>query len=157
LRTPSGWHTGGCRERYHVDAIKEVEMSDWNRGIIDEFRANEGKVEAFARQPLLLLTHTGAKTGTKRTNPLACFRDGERYVVVASKGGAPTNPDWYYNLLANPKATIEVGTEAFEVTAQPASPEERERLWAMVTEQNPAFKEYEGKTPRTIPMVILTP
>jgi deazaflavin-dependent oxidoreductase (nitroreductase family) len=114
-------------------------------------------VAAFARQPLLLLTHTGAKTGKWRTNPLAYFRDGDRYVVVASKGGAPTNPDWYYNLLANPRATIEVGTEQLEVTAEPAGPAERERLWAMVIERNPAFKEYAKKTRRTIPLVILTP
>jgi deazaflavin-dependent oxidoreductase (nitroreductase family) len=133
------------------------EMSDWNRGVIEEFRANEGRVRAFARQPLLLLTHTGGKTGKRRTNPLAYFRDGNRYIVVASKGGAPTNPDWYHNLLANPNATIEVGEEALEVTADPARTDDRERLWAMITEKNPAFKEYEKKTERTIPLVILTP
>jgi len=132
-------------------------MSDWNRKIIEEFRANSGRVASFARQPLLLLTHTGAKTEKQRTNPLAYFRDGDRYVIVASKGGAPTNPDWYYNLLANPGATIEVGVEQLAVTAEPASPVERERLWATVIERNPAFKEYEKKTRRTIPLVILTP
>jgi len=132
-------------------------MLDWNRKIIEEFRANKGKVASFARQPLLLLTHTGAKTGKQRTNPLAYFRDGDRYIVVASKGGAPTNPDWYYNLLANPRATIEAGNERLEVTAEPAGPAERERLWAMVIERNQAFKEYEKKTHRTIPLVILTP
>ena len=132
-------------------------MLDWNRKIIEEFRANKGRVATFARQPLLLLTHTGAKTGKLRTNPLAYFRDGDRYIVVASKGGAPTNPDWYYNLLANPRATIEVGKERLEVTAEPAGPAERERLWAMVIERNPAFKEYEKKTRRTIPLVILMP
>ena len=132
-------------------------MLDWNSKIIDEFRANKGRVAAFARQPLLLLTHTGAKTGKRRTNPLAYFRDSDRYVVAASKGGAPTNPDWYYNLLANPRATIEVGNERLEVTAESAGPAEHERLWAMVIERNPAFKEYEKKTRRTIPLVILTP
>jgi deazaflavin-dependent oxidoreductase (nitroreductase family) len=132
-------------------------MSDWNRGIIEEFRANQGKVASFARQPLLLLTHTGARTGTRRTNPLACFRDGNRYVVVASKGGGPRNPDWYHNLLANPRASIEVGTEQLDVMAEPASPEERARLWATITERNPAFKGYEERTRRTIPVVILTP
>lgn len=132
-------------------------MSDWNRGIIEEFRANQGRVQSFARQPLLLLTHTGARTGTRRTNPLAYFRDGDRYVVVASKGGAPTNPDWYYNLLANPRATIEVGAEELDVTAEPARGDERERLWAIITERNPAFGEYEQKTPRTLPVLILTP
>ena len=132
-------------------------MLDWNRKIIEEFRANKGRVASFARQPLLLLTHTGAKTGKLRTNPLAYFRDGDRYIVVASKGGAPTNPDWYYNLLANPQATIEVGSEQLEVTVEPAGPAEREHLWAMVIERNPAFQEYEKKTRRTIPLVILTP
>ena len=131
-------------------------MLDWNHNIIEEFRANNGRVATFARQPLLLLTHTGAKTGKRRTNPLAYFRDGDRYIVVASKGGAPTNPDWYYNLLANPRATIEVGNERLEVTAEPAGPIERERLWAMVIERTPTFKEYEKKTRRTIPLVILT-
>ena len=132
-------------------------MSDWNAKVIDEFRANDGRVAAFARQPLLLLTHRGARTGTKRTNPLAYFRDGDDYVVVASKGGAPTNPDWYHNLLANPDATIEVGTEVFVVTARQSDDEERERLWAMITSANPAFAEYETKTDRRIPVMILTP
>jgi deazaflavin-dependent oxidoreductase (nitroreductase family) len=132
-------------------------MADWNTQIIQEFRANEGRVKSFGTQPLLLLTHTGAKSGTQRTNPLAYFPDGDRYVVVASKGGAPTNPDWYYNLLANPKVTIEVGTEQVEAVAEPAEPAERERLWAMITERNSAFKAYEDKTPRTIPVVVLTP
>jgi deazaflavin-dependent oxidoreductase (nitroreductase family) len=132
-------------------------MLDWNRKIIEEFRANKGRVATFARQPLLLLTHTGAKTGKQRTNPLAYFRDGDRYIVAASKGGAPTNPDWYYNLLANPRATIEVGNERLEVIAEPAGPDERERLWVMVIKRSPAFKEYEMKTRRTIPLVILTP
>ncbi len=132
-------------------------MSDWNRGIIEEFRANEGRVRAFARQPLLLLTHTGAKTGRKRTNPLAYFPDGDRYVVVASKGGAPTNPHWYHNLLAHPHASIEVGTDELDVTAQEANPQERDRLWTMITQRNPAFGEYQEKTARTIPVLILTP
>jgi deazaflavin-dependent oxidoreductase (nitroreductase family) len=125
--------------------------------VIEEFRTNGGRVAAFAQQPLLLLTHRGARSGTPRTNPLAYFRDGEDYVVVASKGGAPTNPDWYHNLLANPDARIEVGTEQLEVTARPADPRERERLWSMITGANHAFAGYEGRTARTIPVVILTP
>ncbi|MEZ0234446.1 MAG: nitroreductase family deazaflavin-dependent oxidoreductase [Actinomycetota bacterium] len=132
-------------------------MSDWNATVIDEFRSNEGKVASFARQPLLLLTHRGAKTGAERTNPLAYFRDGDDYVVVASKGGAPTNPDWYHNLLAQPDATIEVGTDELSVNARPAGEQERERLWAMITSANPAFAEYETKTERSIPVMILTP
>ncbi|MGH2631254.1 MAG: nitroreductase family deazaflavin-dependent oxidoreductase [Actinomycetota bacterium] len=132
-------------------------MADWNANVIEEFRSNGGKVASFARQPLLLLTHRGARSGTERTNPLAFFRDGDNYVVVASKGGAPTNPDWYHNLLANAEATIEVGTDRFAVTARVADEHERERLWAMITAANPAFAEYEGKTARTIPVVVLTP
>ena len=131
-------------------------MSDWNAKVIDEFRSNEGKVASFARQPLLLLTHRGARTGTERTNPLAYFRDGDDYVVVASKGGAPTNPDWYHNLLAQPVATIEVGTDELSVNARPADEQERKRLWAMITSANPAFAEYETKTERRIPVMILT-
>ena len=132
-------------------------MSDWNARVIEEFRANGGRVASFASQPLLLLTHRGAKTGTRRTNPLAYFRDGDDYVIVASKGGAETNPDWYHNLLAEPAATIEVGTEQVDVTARPADEHERERLWAMITSANPAFADYEQKTRRTIPVVILSP
>lgn len=132
-----------------------VEPDDWNRKVIDEFRANDGKVRAFARQPLLLLTHNGARTGTRRTNPLAYFTDDDRFVIVASKGGAPTNPDWYHNLLANPSATVEMGKETFDVTAEEAGPDERERLWAMITGKNRFFAEYERSTHRTIPVMIL--
>ena len=130
-------------------------MTDRNAPVIEEFRANGGKVAAFATQPLLLLTHRGAKSGIERTNPLAYFRDGDRYVIVASKGGAPTNPDWYHNLLANPTATVEVGTERLDVTARPAVGEERERLWEMITGRNRWFSTYQRKTPRTIPVIVL--
>ena len=132
-------------------------MSDWNAQVIDEFHTNGGQVSSFARQPLLLLSHRGARSGTVRTNPLAYFRDGDDFVIVASKGGAPTNPDWYHNLLENPDVTIKVGTDELAVTARPADAHERERLWAMVTAANPAFAEYEGKTTRTLPVFILTP
>ncbi len=115
-------------------------MSDWNAKVIDEFRSNGGRVASFARQPLLLLTHRGARSGTARTNPLAYFRDGDDYVVVASKGGAPTNPDWYHNLLANPEATIEVGTDELAVIARPADEQERERLWARITCGEPGVR-----------------
>ncbi len=132
-------------------------MSDWNAKVIEEFRSNEGRVASFARQPLLLLTHRGAKTGTRRTNPLAYFRDGDDYVIVASKGGADTNPDWYRNLLAEPSGTIEVGTDEIEVTARSVDGEERDRLWALITAANPAFADYEQKTTRTIPVIVLSP
>jgi deazaflavin-dependent oxidoreductase (nitroreductase family) len=132
-----------------------ADRSGWNRAIIEEFRANGGRVASFAHQPLLLLTHRGARTGKARTNPLAYFRDGDRFVIVASKGGAPTNPDWYHNLRANPAASVEVGIERFEVIAEEARPEERERLWRVITERNPAFAAYERKTARTIPVIVL--
>jgi deazaflavin-dependent oxidoreductase (nitroreductase family) len=130
-------------------------MSDWNEAIIREFRANGGRVASFATQPLLLLTHRGAKTGTERTNPLAYFDDGGDYVIVASKGGAPTNPDWYHNLKAHPRVTVEVGTETFDVIAREATGAERDRLWAMITGRNRAFAGYEQRTSRTIPVLVL--
>ncbi len=130
-------------------------MTDRNTAVIDEFRTNAGKVAAFARQPLLLLTHRGAKSGTMRTNPLAYFPDGDRYVIVASKGGAPTNPDWYHNLVAEPSATVEVGTERFDVVARAAEGAERERLWALITESNRSFAGYEERTSRRIPVIVL--
>ncbi len=133
-------------------------MSDWNTQIIEEFRTNAGKVGGpFAGRDLLLLTSTGAKSGLPRTNPLAFIRDDGRFVIIASKAGAPSNPDWYYNLLANPAASIEVGTETFEVaaTAITAGPE-RDRLYAAMVEVMPGFAEYQEKTDRVIPVVTLT-
>jgi deazaflavin-dependent oxidoreductase (nitroreductase family) len=132
------------------------DRADWNTQVIEEFRANEGQVRAFARQPLLLLTHRGAKTGIERTNPLAVFRDGDDYVIVASKGGAPANPDWFHNLRAHPEVRVEFGTESFDAVAREADPEERARLWTMIVDRNPAFGEYEGKTSRTIPVLVLS-
>jgi deazaflavin-dependent oxidoreductase (nitroreductase family) len=131
------------------------DRGDWNTGIIEEFRANGGRVAAFARQPLLLITHTGAKSGRTRTNPLAYLADGDRFVVFATKGGAPTHPDWFHNLVANPTVTIEVGTDTIEVEAEVAEGEERERLWKEQVSFNPAFGEYESKTSRTIPVIVL--
>src|SRR5688500_18705689 len=108
-----------------------AERKNWNEGIIEEFRAKNGKVGGrFANIPLLLLHHTGARTGTGRVNPLAYQTDGDRFVIFASKGGAPTNPDWYHNLRANPEATVEVGTETISVRARVTEGEERERLWS---------------------------
>ena len=133
------------------------ERRNWNDAVIEEFRANGGKVAAFARQPLLLVHHRGARTGTERVNPLAYQRVGDAYAVFGSKGGAPTNPAWYYNLMANPRARIEVGTDSFEVTARVAEGEERERIWEEQKRLNPAFADYERTTDRTIPVVILEP
>jgi deazaflavin-dependent oxidoreductase (nitroreductase family) len=132
--------------------------SDFNVRIIDEFHANAGRVGGmFENTPLLLLHHTGAKTGTSRINPLAYTPDGDRYVIYASKGGAPSNPDWYHNLKAHPHVTIEVGTETIDVVASEASGEERDRLFRAQAERSPAFAEYQKKTERAIPVVVLTP
>ncbi len=133
------------------------DANDWNRGIIDEFRANGGQVGGqFAGAPLLLLTTTGAKSGQPRTNPMMYLADGDRLVVFASKAGAPTNPDWYHNLVANPTATVEVGTDRYEVDATVTTGEERDRLFARQAGLYPGFAEYEEKTTRTIPVVALT-
>jgi deazaflavin-dependent oxidoreductase (nitroreductase family) len=133
-----------------------AERDDWNRKIIEEFRANAGEVGGmFENMPILLLTMTGAKSGRKRTTPLAYMRDGDRYVIFASKGGAPTNPDWFHNLIANPDATIEVGTETIDVTAEVAKGDERDRLWKEQVSLIPSFGDYEAKTTRTIPVIVL--
>src|SRR4051794_13203418 len=134
------------------------ERDDWNRKIIEEFRANAGKVgQPFEGVPILLLHHRGAKTGTERINPLAYRRDGDNYVVFASKGGAPDNPDWYHNVRANPEGEIEVGTETASVRARVAEGEERERLWEAQKKEFPGFADYEQKTDRQIPVVVLEP
>jgi deazaflavin-dependent oxidoreductase (nitroreductase family) len=130
----------------------------WNDAIVEEFRANQGRVGGpFKGLPILLLHHTGAKTGTVRVNPLAYRQDGDRFVVFASKGGAPTNPDWYHNLIAHPEATIEIGTESRKVRARVADHEERTRLWNVQKQDIPSFGDYERKTTRQIPVVILEP
>ena len=132
--------------------------ADFNARIIEEFRANEGVVGGmFDGVPLLLLHHTGAKSGKTRINPLAYQGDGGRYVVFASKGGAPTNPDWYHNLMAHPDVTIEVGTETLAAVASEATGEERERLFRTQVENVPQFGEYEKQAGRVIPVIVLTP
>ena len=132
--------------------------TDFNAKIIEEFRANGGRVGGmFEGAPLLLLHHTGARTGQGRVNPLAYQRDGDRYVIFASKAGAPTNPDWYHNLKANPGVTVEVGTDTIKAVAEEASGEERERLFRAQAERVPQFAEYERRADRVIPVMILTP
>jgi deazaflavin-dependent oxidoreductase (nitroreductase family) len=128
---------------------------DWNRGIIQEFRRNGGRVASFPTQPLLLLHHRGAKTGIERVNPLAYQELDQGYAVFASKGGAPRNPDWYHNLIANPDVTIEVGDEVVEVRARVAQGQDRERIWEEQKRRNSGFAVYERKTARTIPVVVL--
>jgi deazaflavin-dependent oxidoreductase (nitroreductase family) len=132
--------------------------NDFNARIIEQFRANGGRVgEPFQNARLLLLHHTGARTGTARVNPLAYLADGDRYVIFASKAGAPTNPDWYHNLRAHPEVTIEVGTDTLKATAREATGEERERLFAAMAERSPNFAEYQRKTDRLIPVIVLEP
>jgi deazaflavin-dependent oxidoreductase (nitroreductase family) len=134
------------------------ESNDWNRRTIDEFRANGGKVGGMFEGKTLLLLHTkGAKSWQERINPVAYVRDGERFVVIASKGGAPTNPDWYYNVVATPDLTVEVGTEAFQVHATVAREPERTRLYNKMVEMMPAFDDYRHKTTRKIPVIVLMP
>ena len=131
-------------------------MSDWNTNVINEFREKGGKGVGHFGDGLLLLTVRGAKSGIERTYPLAYHRDGDRYVVIASKGGAPTHPQWYGNLVAHGEAEIEVGTDRFPVHATPIpSGPERDRLYAQQAAIMPGFKEYEKNTERTIPVVVL--
>jgi deazaflavin-dependent oxidoreductase (nitroreductase family) len=131
-------------------------VNDFNRATIDEFRANEGSVGGpFEGAPVLLLTSTGARSGERRTTPVMYLPDGERMVIFASKGGAPTNPAWFHNLRANPAATVEVGPETVDVNAVITSGEERERLFARQSELYPQFADYAQKTTREIPVVAL--
>ena len=132
-------------------------MNDFNRGVIEEFRANHGKVGGgFDGAPVVLLTTTGAKSGQKRVNPLVALLDGGKLYVVASKGGAPTSPDWYHNLVANPEVEVEYGDERFAATAVPIpSGPERDRLFAAQVAVQPGFADYEKATTRVIPLVEL--
>ena len=133
-------------------------MSDFNAQIIEEFRAHDGKVGgAFEGAPMLLLHTIGARTGADRVNPLVHGRDGDNLVIFATKGGAPTNPDWFHNLVAHPDVTVEVGTENVPVRARVAEGDERDRLWSLQKELMPGFAEYEAKTTRQIPVVVLEP
>jgi deazaflavin-dependent oxidoreductase (nitroreductase family) len=133
-----------------------MDLAAFNRSIIEEFRANAGKVGGqFAGAPLLLLTTTGAKSGATRVNPLAYLADGDRYVIIASYAGADSNPPWYHNLVAHPVVTVEVGTETFEAHAEVLREPERTRLYGKMEAVMPAFTEYRQKTKRTIPVIAL--
>jgi deazaflavin-dependent oxidoreductase (nitroreductase family) len=134
-----------------------TDANDPNRQIIEEFRANDGVVGGmFEGMPLLLLHHVGAKSGTERINPLAYQRLSDGSVAIfASKGGAPSNPDWFHNLVANPDVKVEVGTESYPATARVATGEERERIWNAQKQALPQFAEYEAKVSREIPVVVL--
>jgi deazaflavin-dependent oxidoreductase (nitroreductase family) len=131
-------------------------MPDFNQQIIDDFHANRGQVGGmFEGATLLLLHHRGAKTGTERVSPLAYLPLADGYAIFASKGGAPTNPAWFHNVVAHPDTTVEVGTETVPVRARVAGPDEREPIFNAQKERFPQFAEYEQKTTRQIPVVIL--
>jgi deazaflavin-dependent oxidoreductase (nitroreductase family) len=134
------------------------DVSDWNRKVIEDFRANRGEVGGdFAGAPLLLLHTTGAKSGQERVNPVMYQDLGGPVAIFASKAGAPTNPDWYHNLLADPEVSVEIGTETRRFRARTAAGEERERIWAKQKQDYPGFADYEAKTDRHIPVVVLDP
>jgi deazaflavin-dependent oxidoreductase (nitroreductase family) len=133
-----------------------TDHSDYNRKLVEEFRANREKLgDPFPGRPLLLLTTTGAKSGLPRTSPMMYVKDGNRLLVIASNIGAPKHPDWYHNLVAHPKVTVEVGPETYEATAIVTIGDERQRLWNMILEGYPFFAEHQAKTSREIPVVAL--
>ena len=133
------------------------EIQEFNRQVIEEFRANSGAVGGqMEGMPLLLLHTVGAKSGKPRVNPLAYLADGDRYVIIASFAGAPNNPPWYHNLLANPQATIEVGAETIDVTANVAAEPRRTELYSKMADAMPVFNDYQDRTERVIPVVMLT-
>ena len=131
-------------------------VNAFNKNIVEEFRANEGKVAGqFENADLLLLTTTGAKSGQQRVSPLAYFRIDGKLIIIGSYAGAPINPAWVHNLRAEPRAHVEVGTDAFDVTARELSPAERDALWPTLTAAAPGFGEYQAKTSRVIPLFEL--
>jgi deazaflavin-dependent oxidoreductase (nitroreductase family) len=133
-------------------------VSDYNTAIIEEFRAKAGQLGGnWEGRDLLLLTTTGRKSGRRHTTPIVFSRDGDRLLVYASKGGAPSHPDWYLNLVADPRVTVEVGSERFDATATPLEGEERDRYFAEQADRIPVFAEYQAKTDRVIPVVALNP
>jgi deazaflavin-dependent oxidoreductase (nitroreductase family) len=130
--------------------------NDYNRQVIAEFRANGGKVSGpFEHTPLLLLTTTGTKSGERRITPMEYLPDGDRLLVFASNGGAPTHPDWYHNLVAHPQVTVEVGTETFDAIAVVTEDPERDRLWTRAVEWDPFLAEHQAKTARQFPVIAL--
>ena len=132
-------------------------LNDRNRSVIEEFRNSKGSPAGnFSGRPMLLLTTNGRKTGQSRTNPLMYLPDGDRWIVFATKGGSPKNPDWYHNLVANPIVTLEVGSETFEAEAAVVAGEERDLLYARQAGLFPMFAEYEQRTTRRIPVVAFT-
>lgn len=131
--------------------------NDFNTSIIEEFRANEGRVSGrFEGAPMILVHHAGAKSGIERITPLVYFPDGEHMVIIGSAAGAPSHPAWYYNLMANPRAAVEVGTEKFAVDITELTGDEREQAWSRVVAAMPGFGEYQQQITRLIPVLALT-
>lgn len=136
--------------------MTDIDFDAFNSGIVEEFRANAGVVGGpFEGAPMILVTHTGAKSGIERTTPLVYSQDGDAYVIIASKGGHPQHPAWFHNLVANPTVQVEVGAERFTATARVAEQPERDRLYAAQAALMPNFTEYQEKTDRVIPVVVL--
>lgn len=134
----------------------EFDFHAFNNGVMDEFRASGGRVGGpFEGAPMVLVTHRGAKSGKEYTTPLVHTRDGDAVVIIASKGGAPDDPQWFRNLVANPDVTVELGTETFAARARVAEGEERDRLYRAQAEVMPNFDDYAAKTTRRIPVVVL--
>ena len=133
-----------------------ADMNEFNQKLIEEFRANDGNVGGqFANSPLILITHKGAKSGTERTSPLVYTRDRDRIVLIASKGGAPSHPHWYLNMVANPEVTVELPNESYRARVIVTEGEERARLFTAQAEQLPVFNDYAAKTEREIPVLVL--
>jgi deazaflavin-dependent oxidoreductase (nitroreductase family) len=133
-----------------------IYSNDYNRQLIEEFRANRSKFEGPGSRPLLLLTTTGAKSGQRRTTPMMYIPNGDRLIVIASNIGAPKHPDWYHNLVAHPEVTVEVGTQTYNATAIVTQGAERQQLWTWIVEQHPFFSDHQAKTTRQIPVIALT-
>jgi deazaflavin-dependent oxidoreductase (nitroreductase family) len=131
-------------------------MAVFNKDVINEFRANDGKVDGvFEEGTMLLLHHVGLRSGVERVNPLGYFTAGDRIFVVASFGGSDVNPAWYNNLLAHPRTTVEVGSNTIPVTARELSGSERDERFAKIAETMPMFGDYQRKTTRVIPVIEL--
>ncbi len=144
------------RARNAAAPVSLEEMLALNRRVIDEFRANDGKVTGmFANEPLLLLTTTGAKSGERRTNPLVHTLDGDHVVIIASFGGAPKHPAWFLNIRANPEVTIELPAETFTTNAIIPDGEERRRIYDQHAAEMPRFAEYQAMTTREIPVIVI--
>jgi deazaflavin-dependent oxidoreductase (nitroreductase family) len=138
------------------DPTDPTDMAAFNKTVIHEFRANDGKVDGvFEEGTMALLHHVGRSSGVERVNPLGYFTDGDRIFVVASFGGSDVNPAWYYNLLADPRTTVEIGSETIPVTARELTGAERDERFAKIAETIPMFADYQRKTTRVIPVVEL--